>query len=247
MATFGDTIYCNYGVTGLAATIRYRVIAWNGSALAEVVNTTVGMTEYPTGSGNYWARVTVNKQWDSPIAIVDDATGMPGTFEIAKILSWSDAFRSGGAEIEYDDTLSDNIDNVLTRLGAGTVRIIGQVVGYDVIIGRGESYNTTVGQTLVFTKATGDSWPSDITGATITLNAAKKANNTNSGTATLQATGTVVTATGDSQSFRVDLTAAETTALAEGRWTHSTTITIGSNVKAIRGNMQVLPELPVDA
>jgi hypothetical protein len=239
MATFTRRCVVDWGATGVAASLYVTV--YNGSNTAVVARALV-TGEHPTGSGLYYADVTWDNAWTSPRVVWDD-----GTDYAVEDMPAVNVTHGNGEGVNPDDTLNESIDNVLERLSAGTVRIIGQVVGYDLIIGRGESYNPTVGQTLPFTRATGDTWPSDITGWTITLNARKKGNNQNSGTSTLSATGTVVQATGDNQSFRIDLTAAQTTSLAEGHWTHTITLTNGSNVKTLRGNMRVLPELPVDA
>lgn len=241
MATFAAVI----STSAPSASALYYTLVRGTAALPTAGTRTLMTARRTVGATSNWeADITWDASWVNPRIEFDDGV----TMWVADGLACVRVVQGSGGEVTFDTDLSDDIAAVLARLGAGTVRIIGQVVNYDLVIGRGESYNTTVGQTLVWTKAAGDTWPTDITGWTVTLNARKKSGNQNTGTATLTvATGTVTQATGDSQAFRVDLTAAQTTGLAEGAWTLSVTLTSGLNVKAIRGNMIVLPELPVDA
>jgi hypothetical protein len=102
---------------------------------------------------------------------------------------------------------------------------------------QGETWTFAEGTHRTLTKQSGDTWPTDLSGYTVTGTITKTASNTNTGTlSTLDFPGTVTQATGGSQSFY--LTAGSSTAslaLGEGTRGYDLTITAakGTNVAVL--------------
>lgn len=89
--------------------------------------------------------------------------------------------------------------------------------GYDsttrcLTIVRGDSYSSAAGQTLSIDKPTGESWPTLDGTWTVTFSARLRDTTAATGTTTLTVTAVVV----DSDTVRIDLTAANTTGLDLG-------------------------------
>jgi hypothetical protein len=182
----------------------------------------------------------------------DTLLGGPVAFEVdtaGAIIPGHNVTHAEYEEWTGDTDLADDIATLAARLSAGSITLVGGVIGYDLVIRRGDAYNTTTGRTRIIVKAAGDEWPSDLTGWVISFYGKRKANNASAGDGTIgPITCAHVTETGDSQSFRIDLTAAQTTALAEGRWTWQAKAVSGLNTNTLcSGNMIVQPELPVDS
>jgi hypothetical protein len=140
-------------------------------------------------------------------------------------------------EAEYTDA------KISTRLGtgyAGTITYTGPVATTgDVAIVHGDDYNNTDSRALEWSTTDSATWP-DLTGATITLTVKAHAG----GTAELTKTGTVVTPTGATKKVRVELTAANTTALGLGshKFDVQATLSSGRIVTLITGTLNVLPD-----
>ena len=105
-------------------------------------------------------------------------------------------------------------------LTSGTVITVEPVQTGVITVVVGDSYLNASSTAISVTKANGAPWPSDLTGMTITFTAKPTDDAVTeypalSGTS-ITATGTVVTATGSSQSVRWDLTATQTAALQYG-------------------------------
>lgn len=201
-------------------------------------------------TGRYWI-IPYIRIGASP-AITDKALGPPSPFDWSKELlidvTGQVANYNEGAAIDFSTDLEDDIATLAARLSAGSISLVGGVIGYDLVIRRGDAYNSTTGRTRVITKASGDSWPSTLSGWTISFYGRKVSGNTNTGDSTIgPITCTAGTLTGDSQTFQIDLTAAQTTALAEGRWTWSANAVSALNKNTLAsGNMIVQPEYPAD-
>jgi hypothetical protein len=112
----------------------------------------------------------------------------------------------------------------------------------------GDAYTAASGQVRDISKADGDQWPTNLTGWTVTLRAAKSENNVNAGTATLQTTLSIIQATG-AQTVRIDdLDAADTAGLAPGEWTYWVTATNAALVNTLRSGVLIVAEAaPVTA
>lgn len=188
----------------------------------------------------------------TPSITADTALGSPTAFdwshELLLDVTGRVADYNDGDVIDFSTDLEDDIATLAARLSAGSISLVGGVIGYDLVIRRGDAYNSTTGRTRVITKAAGDSWPSTLSGWTITFYGRKVSGNNNTGDSAIgPITCTAGTLTGDSQTFQIDLTAAQTTALAEGRWTWSANAVNALNKNTLAsGNMIVQPEYPAD-
>jgi hypothetical protein len=103
-------------------------------------------------------------------------------------------------------TLTAGVAQVVRSHQTGTLSIV-----------RGESYLNADGNPISITKESGAAWPTTISGWTIKLAFLEQASNVEvAGTTPTTITGTVVTATGDSQAVRFDMTKVVTSAMATG-------------------------------
>lgn len=244
-ATYSDIIYVNWGEAGLAASLRYRVRAWVSAALGYVVEPSVGMTEDPDCPGCYYVRLsTPSTAWDSPIAIVDDQSGLPGSYRIAKIQQNANVVRANGRELEPYD-IGDALDSILNQFATGRVYLIRAYLNGEIEIRKGDSYSAASGQRITVSKPPGASWPTTLEGLTLTFTARKRGNNSNAGEGTLGPITCVHgTETGSGQSFYIDLTRADTDGLAVGMWDYDVEASNGSTIynTLVSGPMRVLPE-----
>jgi hypothetical protein len=169
--------------------------------------------EINSGGGSYDATTDSAEAMAEAIATVDATAGSaPTATEI-----WTHAQRS----------LTDGAIRVVSPFQSGSFAIV-----------RGDSYLNADGNARSFGKVDGATWPTDLTGWTITFtcNPTDDLLETDSDAVGFTATGTVVTATGDSQAVRFDFTAAQTGAL---------TPSVGGykyDVQASKGNSRVTLE-----
>lgn len=174
------------------------------------------LAEINSGGGSYDATTDSAEAMAEAIATVDATAGSaPTATEI-----WTHAQRS----------LTDGAIRVVSPFQSGSFAIV-----------RGDSYLNADGNARSFGKVDGATWPTDLTGWTITFtcNPTDDLLETDSDAVGFTATGTVVTATGDSQAVRFDFTAAQTGAL---------TPSVGGykyDVQASKGNSRVTLETGV--
>ena len=147
--------------------------------------------EINSGGGTYDATTDSAEAMAEAIATVDATAGSaPTATEI-----WTHAQRS----------LTDGAIRVVSPFQSGSFAIV-----------RGDSYLNADGNARSFGKVDGATWPTDLTGWTITFtcNPTDDLLAADPDAIGFSATGTVVTATGDSQTVRVDFTAAQTATLS---------------------------------
>lgn len=139
---------------------------------------------------------------------------------------------TGALTVLYD------VHTISTNLGSGVVNVVSPVSSSGIVeLVRGDDYDNADGRALDFTNPDG-TWP-DLTDATITFKAAK-------GSALIEATGTVVTATGANQQVRVELTAEEIGTKYGHEWQYNLRATLdsGNEVTLQRGRLNVLADVP---
>jgi hypothetical protein len=147
--------------------------------------------EINSGGGTYDATTDSAEAMAEAIAAVDAIAGSaPTATEI-----WTHAQRS----------LTDGAIRVVSPFQSGSFAIV-----------RGDSYLNADGNARSFGKVDGATWPTDLTGWTITFtcNPTDDLLAADPDAIGFTATGTVVTATGDSQAVRIDFTAAQTATLS---------------------------------
>lgn len=193
----------------------------------KAVNATTGVP-MPGDVANHtlrWVKDgTPSAPTNSPSEI--DATNLPGVYQVLITAQEADAdsgHLSGtsstsdiviiGTEYAFETDPARVISggNIihLSPVGQGTLRLV-----------KGDSYKTANGRQLDFVKPTGANWPTDLTGATVTLTLNKADNQAAGGDDTQTASGSVVVATGDSQTVRVELATAVTDGLLVGANTY---------------------------
>lgn len=118
-------------------------------------------------------------------------------------------------------------------LNNGTTRIVSPFQAGSFTVIRGDSYLNADGNERLFTKVSGATWPTDLTGWTITFtcNPTDDLLAADASAVGFTATGAIVTATGDSQAVRVDFTAAQTDTLsvADGGYKYDVQASSGSS------------------
>lgn len=190
--------------------------------------------------------VRIYRKAGASAAITDPMVGGPA------VLDWDGTAEIVGANVthgdfepvEPDTTLADNINAVLGQFATGNVYLIRAYLNGSLEIRRGDSYGTAAGQRLTVTKPAGAQWPADLTTWTITFSAEKRSGNRATGESTLGPITCVHgTETGDSQTFYIDLTHADTDGLALGAWDFDVQAAKGSDRNTlISGPMRVVPE-----
>jgi len=134
----------------------------------------------------------------------------------------------------YDTNQAGGIlASINSKVGTAEISVVSPVAtNGTVTVIRGDSYYNSDNRALTFTNNDG-TWPT-LTGSTITFTASK-------GTASLSVTGTLVDGTGDSKSFYVELSAANTSSLAKGSWDYQITAVLSNthSVTLVRGQMFV--------
>lgn len=144
---------------------------------------------------------------------------------------------TGGGTYTPSTDSQEAIGSHTETLGAGNTFTLNPVQNGTLNIIQGDGYLNADGRAIAFTKEAGQNWPTNITGATVTLaftRNADKATVTAGGDATLSVTGTVVTPTGSSQSVRFDLAVADTDTLDIGTGAYDFRIRVsGGSVGAV--------------
>ena len=178
--------------------------------------------EINSGGGTYDATTDSQEAMAEAIAAVDATAGSaPTATEI-----WTHAQRS----------LTDGAIRVVSPFQSGSFAIV-----------RGDSYLNADGNARSFGKVDGATWPTDLTGWTITFtcNPTDDLLAADPDAVGFSATGTVVTATGDSQAVRIDFTAAQTATLSveDGGYKYDVQASSGSSRATLEtGYMAVLED-----
>lgn len=166
---------------------------------------------------------------------------------------------TASATVNFDDiTVAGDFGTQLAAIQASTdlittqrILTISHVSAENVTLNQGETYSSTLNP-LVFTLASGDSWPTDLSGYTITLignQVEDTSGNTPTSPASISQTGTVTQATGSSRAVRVDFTAVQTAALTPGLYEFYLRAQSGSGTGAIvdwlrQGQLRVIDATP---
>lgn len=173
-----------------------------------------------------------DNSWANPRVLFDDGADL-----------WYDTDTRVANVAQINGSAADLVATVVVSPGSSV-----EVGNYNVTdqsfrIRKGDSYGATSGQRITVTKPAGASWPSDLTGWTLTFTASKRSNNDQSGDATLTVTCAHGTETGSSQSFYIDLTAANTDSLATGLYDYDVQASSGVLRNTLVGGlMRVMPE-----
>jgi hypothetical protein len=144
---------------------------------------------------------------------------------------------------------SEIANSVASSLAAQThVTVTSTIQGDTITVHRGSSYNTTTGRTIPITIG-GDTWPTDLTSWTITMDAYQTHDSShNPPTSPDSATGisgVATTMTGDSRAVRIDLTTTITSGLTPGWYKYYVEATNGSNRTTLRtGVLHVVDDDP---
>lgn len=130
-----------------------------------------------------------------------------------------------------EEAALSRIDSNAALISAGGFYVTSRVSNSNLIIWQGETWNHAEGTHETITKGAGETWPTDLTGYTITSTITKTGANNNTGSlSTLAMTCTVTQATGPSQSFYIE-TGTTTANLAIGEGTRG----YDWHVKAVKG------------
>jgi hypothetical protein len=223
-----DLTYYHTGTTTLEA---YNAANWTAYA---ITMTEIGSTgEY---AASFPTAISAAGIYD--VILYARAGASPATSDTkigGGILLWD-----GSAELNLS-----TLDAEVAALGQGEVNIISSSpVAQDlsVTIFRGDDYYAADSRPLVWTTSDASTWPT-LTGATITFTAKLSPVNENPGTATVTASGSVITATGANKSVRVELPTASTAGMAVGKHGYTydvqATLTNGHKVTLASGTLTV--------
>lgn len=205
------------GTTGLTPGIQILDNAGN----VNVARATTGIIEAPAGSGIYVASFSAPTTAGRYVVVWDTGSVTPTT-------------------VTAEDLIVDSAVNARGVIDTTTVTVsyIGPVAtSGDVTITQGDDYNNTDSRALTWTTSSSSDWPT-LTGATVTFTIRDAAN-----TIELAKAATVVTPTGATKAVRVELTAAETAALAIGgahQFMLRAALTSGRIVTLTTGRLNVL-------
>ncbi len=143
------------------------------------------------------------------------ATTTDAFIERLPAIQWTGDAQGGALSSTETDILA-RIDSNAALLSAGGFYVTSRVANSNLVIWQGETWDNSAGTAEPITKGAGETWPTDLTGYTITSTITKTAANTNAGTlSTLVMPCTVTQATGASQSFYIQ-TGSTTANLAIG-------------------------------
>jgi hypothetical protein len=199
------------------ATVGYTLFNGDGSTFQ--ARTTTGVTELVAGTGKYRAELAANvftAAFDG--YVVWDTGGTTPVYAIEDIF------------------VSDLIALIKAKtdlLATSTVTVVGPVLSTGTIsLVVGDSYKAVDGRAIAISSG---GWP-DLTGATITFTIKSK-----TGAVTTPYAGSVVTPNGANAKVQIELTSAQTSAIADGLWTYafSAALANGDVVTLAGGTLKV--------
>jgi hypothetical protein len=201
------------------------------SALTETGATGIYLAAFPSLAAGVYL-ITLRQRASTNPAISDTPIG-------SQLLSWD------GAQFIDALVLDNDISAISSDLLSGpiTVTLINPVVenGYITIV-RGDDYFSADGRALVWSTSNAATWP-DLTAATIVFTANINPSNTNSGAASITASGVVTVASGADKSIYVQLASSATSTLAVGANAYNydvrATLSDGHLVRLALGSMTV--------
>lgn len=222
--TLGFDFYIGIQNTGL--TMAGQILDSDGNDEGSEITT--GITEI--GDGHYYALVTtIPDAHRGAIKFYESgsATDPLATFAINP--EEGEYIDSAISDIDADDlldvalsghTTSGTVGAALNRLGTGIISSTSIVAADNTVTTyEGDDYNNTDGRALDWTEESGSIWPTDLTGATISVTIADY---------DVAFSGSVVTATGTSQKVRLELTSAQTTLIPPGSKTYMVRATLSA-------------------
>jgi hypothetical protein len=160
---------------------------------------------------------------------------------------------SGGTLSDEQDAKLNSIYTATGQLTLGVRPVVTPVQPGSITLVQGDSYLNADGNPILVARAANAPWPTDLTGWTVTLGIeptdATLADPDSEDAQPLTVTGAVVTATGDDQAVRFDLTAAQTAALpvpsGGGAAAYRYSVRVGSGSRRVtieRGTVTILED-----